>query len=282
MRLDIMSLCTLNDINFYNKEVGGIPTISRVGLKDPHNTRFLDPSVYQKKQLFSVADQDGDNIFTMKAEIGYFYTLLYALEKIASNKIDEMNGIVKETKPKVIKEKDPKAVTDAVNRFKLDNQNNTDLYTVRYSVQPATYYSGKISYGILEESGMNELNIDDLASIVSVSSKMKKVTSDDIKATSNPWRAEKNYATKLGKHEEAVVRLNTLVKLGMIGKEEYDTQLDLVDNPPKREYTPRGQRVKKISYDNLTDDAMEVADIFNMLYCVNAINKDSLFARLDK
>lgn len=82
-----MSICTLNDVSFYNTEQYGIPTISRVGVKDPETMRFLDPVSNQKRQLFSEVDQKGKDIITLKADLGYFYTLAYALEKVATTKI---------------------------------------------------------------------------------------------------------------------------------------------------------------------------------------------------
>lgn len=78
-----------------------------------------------------------------------------------------------------------------------------------------------------------------------------------------------------------MVRLNMLLKLGKIGQEELEQEIMLVDNPPKRTYN-RSEKpaVEKIKYDSLTDNALNAADMFNMLFCLDAINKDNLFYKI--
>lgn len=78
-----------------------------------------------------------------------------------------------------------------------------------------------------------------------------------------------------------MVRLNMLLKLGKIGQEELEREIYLVDNPPKRVYNRSGnKKADKIKYDALTDRALEAADMFNMLFCLNAINRDNLFYKI--
>lgn len=43
-----MSICTLNDVSFYNDDRGGIPIASRIRVKDPDTMRFLNPIDNQK------------------------------------------------------------------------------------------------------------------------------------------------------------------------------------------------------------------------------------------
>lgn len=280
-----MSICTLNDVSFYNDDRGGIPIASRIRVKDPDTMRFLNPIDNQKKQLFSEYEQVGKDITALKTNLGYFYTLTYALKKVATTKIkllteDDEKEEKKEEKP-VVKEKDPKEVTDAVKKFKLDNNKNEDLYKTSYSVYPATQYSGKLGDAILIDSGFNDLSIEDLNSIVQVAGRENSSTSSLIKECDNPWRSTRVTATKFGKHEEAMVRLNMLLKLGKIGQEELEQEIMLVDNPPKRTYN-RSEKpaVEKIKYDSLTDNALNAADMFNMLFCLDAINKDNLFYKI--
>lgn len=280
-----MSICTLNDVSFYNTEQYGIPTISRVGVKDPETMRFLDPVSNQKRQLFSEVDQKGKDIITLKADLGYFYTLAYALEKVATTKIKLLTELDEKNEKKAdkptIKEKDPKEVSDAVKKFKADNNSNEDLYKTTYAVFPATYYSGKLGDDILAESGFNELPIEDLNSVVQIARSAKSGTAVAIKEYDNPWRSTRVTATKAGKHEEAMVRLNMLLKLGKIGQEELEREIYLVDNPPKRVYNrSNNKKADKIKYDALTDRALEAADMFNMLFCLNAINRDNLFYKI--
>ena len=49
--------------------------------------RFLNPIDNQKKQLFSEYEQVGKDITALKTNLGYFYTLTYALKKVATTKI---------------------------------------------------------------------------------------------------------------------------------------------------------------------------------------------------
>lgn len=280
-------ICKVEDISFYNNIAQGIPTINRVGVKNIDSAYFLDPEENCKKPLFKAGQASydaGNRIITLRASLGYFYTLAYALDKTANAHIQ---NLISDGKPEEKndedkgepKAKDPKSVTDAVKKFKEDNLGNQKYYTEKYLVQPASYYINKLSEDIIRDSGFASLDIDDLMSISQVAQASKNGSADAIKATDNPWRSVRNYATKLGKHEETAIRLDALMKLGLIGQTEYDEQMELSDNPPARSYGPRGPRntVEKKKFDKMTPKALECADTFNMLYCVNCINKDGLY-----
>lgn len=276
--------CSESDVSFYNAVLNGVPTVTRIAVKDPSKMFFNDPRELSKKPIFHPYQQGNFGFITMEANPAYYYAFMSALTKKANDFITELTSDSKEEKneeEKPVSEKDPREVTEKVKEFKENNKLNEKYYTERIIVSPATYfYTGKQGILIAEQAGFKELSLDDLLSISYIGDNAKKDAQEHVKdkaSDGSPWLSTRYYSTKEGKHEEAVVRLDILLRLGKIGQAEYDEQLYNVDYPPVREYKARENTVEKKTWDSLTKKAYQAAEDFNMYFCLNAINKDGLF-----
>lgn len=274
------------DLSFYTSEHNGIPTVDRVQLIN-EKYGFADPRNKNNKPIFSVGQYDGDRMFTLRADMAYFYSMTSAMMNKANNLIKAMKeGEKKEashtdSSSKIV---DPEQLTKMINGWKENHKQQPTYFTRSVLVStPIRYYTGKQGDIIALEAGFDKLGAVRLASIADACDKAKGATSELIKNSAkdengevdakNPWISERYTMTHAAKEEILQIRLDYYTKYSDKKSAKAVEQEFYLKKPKARK--PKDDSPSGVIA-AIDSNAYQAMEDFNRFFCVNAINKDQL------
>lgn len=301
------------DVNFDISAVSGnMPCIKDVYVSDTLASAFLEPethpmltskgaasktpSIFMSGSMNTGIKVDGQRLFeSIQTNSFYPYSVFSAIRRVAENEMSKRAG---EEKPKKTPEEleENRVLREAKEAWKkassggIVNAENPKYYTTEaHLINPSsTYYSGAKGASFGEDAGFNSLHTEELTTIASMCKVLIEGAQNNAKLDN--YTCQVKVPTPEGFREMERIKADTRHDEAFRGHKgfylddkAYKDKLEWIESFDFQPgwNIPDQEKVEIKDVGKLTSNAISALEVFNIAFCLNAINTAKLFVFID-